>query len=57
MKLNGTIKLRGDKSISHRAIMIASLIDDCSVIENISICEDVFTTISCLRQCNVNIKY
>jgi len=57
MKLNGTIKLRGDKSISHRAIMIASLIDDCSVIENISICEDVFTTISCLRQCNVKIKY
>ena len=26
MKLSGTIKLRGDKSISHRALMIASII-------------------------------
>ena len=33
MKLNGEIKLGGDKSISHRAVMIASLINDISSIK------------------------
>ena len=53
MKLTGSIELKGDKSISHRAIIIASLIDDHSIIKNISLCDDVKATINCLKKCNV----
>ena len=55
MKLTGSIELKGDKSISHRAIIIASLIDDHSIIKNISLCDDVKATINCLKKCNVQI--
>ena len=47
------ISLKGDKSISHRLLMIASIINNESKIENISLCKDVQTTIECLKQCNV----
>ena len=56
MKLSGTIKLRGDKSISHRALMIASIIKAQSRIKNISLCEDVKSTINALKMCNIEIK-
>ena len=55
-KLKGTVKLKGDKSISHRLLMIASLINDKSTIKNLSTCEDVITTMECLRQCNIAIN-
>ena len=55
-KLKGTVKLKGDKSISHRLLMIASLINDKSTIRNLSTCEDVITTMECLRQCNIAIN-
>ena len=55
MKLIGTIKLRGDKSISHRALLIASTIKDDSIIKNISLCEDVKTTINSLNMCGITI--
>ena len=56
MKLNGIIKLKGDKSISHRALMIASIIKNQSRIKNISLCQDVGTTIESLKLCNIQIK-
>jgi len=56
MKLNGIIKLKGDKSISHRALMIASIIKNQSRIKNISLCQDVGTTIESLKSCNIQIK-
>ena len=46
----------GDKSISHRALMLASLCNGQSIIKNISRGQDVFTTIECLRLCGINIE-
>lgn len=39
----------GDKSISHRALILAAIADGQSVIRNISTCRDVLTTANCLR--------
>jgi len=56
IKLNGTVSLRGDKSISHRLLMIASLINDKSIIKNLSTGSDVLTTMQCLQKCNIHIE-
>ena len=53
--LNGTIKLEGDKSLSHRLLMIASLIRGDSIVKNISKSKDVYSTIKCLQKCNIDI--
>ena len=49
------VKLGGDKSISHRALIIGSLIHENCEIENISYSEDVCTTVKCLEECNIQI--
>ena len=56
-KLSGTIELKGDKSISHRLLMIGSLISDKHNIKNLSQCEDVLTTMRCLQECNIHIDH
>ncbi len=53
MKISGNINLPGDKSISHRALMFASLTDGECIINNISTGEDVETTRKCLGQCGI----
>ena len=53
MPISGIINLPGDKSISHRALMLASLTDSECVIHNISTGEDVETTRNCLSQCGI----
>ena len=53
MKISGNINLPGDKSISHRALMFASLTDGECIIKNISTGEDVETTRKCLGQCGI----
>ena len=49
----GVINLPGDKSISHRALMLAALTDGECVIHNISTGEDVETTRKCLANCGI----
>ena len=39
----------GDKSLTHRALIIASIASGASTIRNISLCQDIFATINCLR--------
>ena len=56
MPIRGVISLPGDKSISHRALMLASLTDGNCVIHNISTGEDVETTRKCLVQCGIESK-
>jgi len=56
MKLVGTIRLGGDKSISHRVLMFGALISNKSTFKNISVCDDVKTTIQILKQCNISIE-
>ena len=55
MPIKGTITLPGDKSISHRSIMLAALSNQSSKITNISNGKDVNSTISCLIDCGINI--
>ena len=45
----------GDKSISHRALMLAAVADGQSVIDNISLCDDVMSTVRCLRALGTDI--
>ena len=49
MKVSGTIRVPGDKSISHRALILASLADGTSRILGILDSEDVQSTASVLR--------
>ncbi len=51
--VRGTIELPGDKSISHRALMIAAIAEGESRIENLSDGEDVRSTMQCLKQMGV----
>lgn len=53
-KVSGTIYFPGDKSISHRALLISSLADGKSIINNLPESEDVKSTLSCLE--NLGIK-
>lgn len=48
-KLNGELRLPGDKSISHRSVMFSSLAGGISRIKNCSNAEDVLTTISIFK--------
>ena len=49
MKIQGQIDLPGDKSISHRALMIASLSMKTSTIRNLASGKDVKSTENCLK--------
>ena len=53
MLVNGSIYMPGDKSISHRALMLSSLSSGDCVIHNISTGEDVQTTRNCLLKCGI----
>ena len=54
--IKGTIEFPGDKSISHRALMIASISSETSQIKNLSNGQDVLSTKKCLKQCGISIN-
>ncbi len=54
--LRGTVRLPGDKSISHRSAMIASIANGVSQIENFSTGQDCASTIRCMQQLGVHIE-
>ncbi|MBI44944.1 MAG: 3-phosphoshikimate 1-carboxyvinyltransferase [Candidatus Marinimicrobia bacterium] len=54
--LKGTIYLQGDKSISHRVLILASISKGTSKIYNLSKSDDVKRTINILRSCGITIK-
>ncbi len=45
-----------DKSISHRALILAAISDGKCVIRNISLCRDVLATANCLRALGATVK-
>ena len=51
----GSIKVPADKSITHRAIFVASMADGVSVINNPLLSRDTFATIEVMQQLGVNI--
>jgi len=55
MKIIGNITLEGDKSISHRALILASMCRGESVINNLPSSRDVLSTINCLRETGISI--
>lgn len=56
-RVNGQTRLPGDKSISHRAALIAALARGTSDISNFSTAQDCASTLSCLRDLGVSIEY
>jgi len=54
--LNGTVDLPGDKSISHRAAIIAAMAEGETRIYNYSNAEDCQATLRCLEQLGVPVK-
>ncbi|MEW6654763.1 MAG: 3-phosphoshikimate 1-carboxyvinyltransferase, partial [Bacteroidota bacterium] len=54
--LKGKLYLAGDKSISHRAVMFASMAEGKSVIRNCSESEDVTSTMKCFAKLSCEFK-
>lgn len=54
--LRGRVRLPGDKSISHRAAMVASLAEGASSIRNFAESADCLSTLSCLARLGVSIE-
>ena len=55
-KLNGTIVVPADKSITHRAIMLSALADGKSVIDNYLKSDDCLMTLNAFKQMGVQIE-
>lgn len=47
----------GDKSVSHRALMLAAIADGKCVLRNVSVCRDVLSTADCLRTLGAQIEF
>ncbi len=61
LRVNGKFNISGevacgDKSISHRALILASIAEGNSVIRNLSVCQDVLSTAKCLRALGAEIN-
>lgn len=55
-RLSGELRVPGDKSISHRAAMLAALAHGRSVLENFSTARDCASTLDCLHALGVSIN-
>jgi 3-phosphoshikimate 1-carboxyvinyltransferase len=55
-RVRGSIKMPGDKSISHRAAMIAALAEGATTIRNFSTSADCAATLRCLENLGVEIE-
>ncbi|MFN4227883.1 MAG: 3-phosphoshikimate 1-carboxyvinyltransferase [Candidatus Ratteibacteria bacterium] len=55
-RLKGEIKLPGDKSISHRALIFGAISEGITEISNILRGNDVFSTLNCLKKLGVKIE-
>lgn len=55
LSIKGEVKVPGDKSISHRAVMIGSIAEGKTVIHNFLMGEDCLSTVECFRKLGVNI--
>jgi 3-phosphoshikimate 1-carboxyvinyltransferase len=53
----GSLRLPGDKSISHRYAMLAGIADGCSRLENFSTGADCASTLECMRQLGCAVEH
>ncbi len=56
-RIRGTLRLPGDKSISHRAALLAAAAKGKSLLSNFSTSQDCASTLACLRQLGVSIDH
>lgn len=56
-RIRGRIRLPGDKSISHRVAMIASIAEGRSRLSNFSSSQDCASTLSCMKQLGATIAH
>ncbi|HNT65196.1 MAG TPA: 3-phosphoshikimate 1-carboxyvinyltransferase [bacterium] len=56
LSIQGSIQVPGDKSISHRALMLSSIANGDSVITGLSQSADVQSTINCLRALGIELE-
>lgn len=54
--IGGDVVVPGDKSISHRAVILSSLVNQKTVIENMLLGDDVLSTINIMRELGVEIE-
>ena len=57
MRVQGILQLPGDKSISHRAIMLSAIADGVSYVRNLNDGADLQSTINILRDCGASIDH
>ena len=57
MRVQGTLQIPGDKSISHRAIMLSAIADGVSYVKNLNDGADLQSTINILRDCGASIDH
>ncbi len=55
-RIKGKVRLPGDKSISHRAVLVAALANGESHVQNFSTSQDCASTLACLRELGVSIE-
>jgi 3-phosphoshikimate 1-carboxyvinyltransferase len=55
-RIEGTLNIPGDKSISHRSVIFSSMAEGKSVIHNLGNGEDVKSTIACFNSMGVNFE-
>lgn len=55
-KIQGTVRVPGDKSISHRAVMFGALAEGTTTIEGFLPGADCLSTISCFRRMGIDIE-
>lgn len=55
-RLRGELKVPGDKSVSHRALIFAAMAEGESCVENLSDGDDVRSTWACLRKLGVKLR-
>ncbi|NMC27419.1 MAG: 3-phosphoshikimate 1-carboxyvinyltransferase, partial [Syntrophomonadaceae bacterium] len=55
-KLDATISIPGDKSISHRSVLIGAIADGVTEIRNFLPGEDCLSTVRCIRQLGITVE-
>lgn len=55
--INQILEFPGDKSISHRALILGSLSSGFSKIYNLNLAQDILSTINCLKKCGILIEF
>ncbi|EIA23536.1 3-phosphoshikimate 1-carboxyvinyltransferase, partial [Candidatus Arthromitus sp. SFB-3] len=55
-KIKSIINISGDKSISHRALMVSAISNGISTIHNFLFSQDSLATMECLRNLGIRIE-